>query len=51
MIQIIDCKILDKPFHKATVNIRIEKWGGFRIKRIKIFEKDGSLLEAINIKL
>lgn len=42
MIQITEMKTYNKPFHKATVSIKIEKWGGFRIKRIKVFEKDGN---------
>ena len=42
MIEIYEFKEFDKTFHKATVSIKIHKWGNFRIKRIKVFEKEGS---------
>lgn len=42
MIEIIEFKAIDKGPLKSQVSIRLPKWGGFRIKRILIFEKDGS---------
>lgn len=42
MIEITEFKKLDKPILKAQVSIKLPKWGGFMIKRIKVFEKENS---------
>lgn len=40
MIEIIEFKPIKNNTLIAQVSIKIPKWGGFRIKRIKVFEKD-----------
>lgn len=42
MIEILEYKPINKNCLKAQVNIRIPKWGGFVIKRVKVFEKESS---------
>lgn len=42
MIEIIEYKPINQPSLKAQVSIRLPKWGGFIIKRIKVFQKDNS---------
>jgi hypothetical protein len=42
MIEITEFKLINKSSLQAQVSIKIPKWGGFRIKRIKVFEKDDS---------
>ena len=39
MIEIVDYKEINKNSLKAQATVRIPKWGGFLIKRIKIFQK------------
>lgn len=42
MIEITEFKLINKSSLQAQVSIKIAKWGGFRIKRIKVFEKDNT---------
>jgi hypothetical protein len=40
MIEIVDYKSFPGPTLIAQVSIRLPKWGGFIIKRIKVFQKN-----------
>jgi hypothetical protein len=39
MIEINDYREINKNTLKAQCTIRLEKWGGFLIKKVKIFQK------------
>jgi len=42
MIEIIEFKLINRGCLLSVVSIRLPKWGGFRIKNIKVFEKGDS---------